>query len=1088
MKLLTLNVEHFRCVRKAKVDFGPGLNVLYGPNDLGKSSLAAAIRAALLLQSTSKESEEFVSWHGTGDPHIELVLESEPQRIWRVRKTFGTHPQAFLEESRDGVDFNVEARGRDVDGRLREILRWGLAQPGPKGPKGMPVTFLSTALLAEQDGVAAIFGKTLLDDSDESGKKRLIEALQAAAEDPLFKAVLNIVQARVDEAFAASGQRSRRKDSPWVKLREQIGLAEEEERQCREQLQKTTSIESELQGLFSRRLDCEAVLAKAVENLKTAESARDQAIRRAEICKRLKESKDRLTEIASSIKRLSDAQSNYAELSQAIERLVEREKEAQLSLTEKVTRLEAAKEDVRIQSAKHEHERQLKRSAIDEKRAAILSEQVTNNAAVTRLEAIESVAQRAQKIESAVDELTRRIAELTNQHEKALKALRDLDERERELSGIAQSIRGKLARTGIAEAEKALAQIEEWRQESNRFVSEAIAIEATVDATTLPSAEDLDSLKELEQQIQVARARLGVGLHMSLSPKRELVIAIRRDGGSPEALGATKILVEANAKREIEIDIDGIAEIRLAGGEETAREEAARLQARWAAEAEPVLKRAGLGSLNDVVTAANARSENLEEIHRLRQLADGRDQRIRDQRDWGSILAKHRRDLETAEAGTIEGHRAQWEAVAKKLKINDLAGAEAHLAKLSAERPKLIDRARIPEGELTAARALSNEKQKELIDAREELLAAQSAVEGYSEDLLTQLVDRQSELDGELTAAKQELQELDLDVDSGLAAARGSLDVAEKEHRKAETAHHEIAEELRDAESKKATLEGELRILGETVAKLDEVAARAAVVAAETELAGAAIPAREITDEMLTGLKSSAADAQRELTEITDAIHKKSGALQHVGGQIAKGRTDDAQEALRILHEKERDLEIDYEAWALLRETLLEAEQEEGVHLGKMLGGPIVQRFSDLTEGRYGTLNLGPDLETGKITVAGEGRQVGALSVGTRDQLSLIFRLTLAEQLKSVVVLDDQLTQSDSQRMIWLRDLIRQSAANIQILVFTCRPADYLSPAELKPTKKLDHLAMAVRPIDLAQKIERSAASEPRPAGSGRLG
>src|ERR1700685_4611522 len=105
MKLLTLNVEHFRCVRKSGVEFGSGLNVLHGPNDIGKSSLAAAIRAALLMQTSSKESEEFVSWYGTGDPHVELVFESEAQRIWRVKKTFGVRPQAFLEESRDGVDF-----------------------------------------------------------------------------------------------------------------------------------------------------------------------------------------------------------------------------------------------------------------------------------------------------------------------------------------------------------------------------------------------------------------------------------------------------------------------------------------------------------------------------------------------------------------------------------------------------------------------------------------------------------------------------------------------------------------------------------------------------------------------------------------------------------------------------------------------------------------------------------------------------------------------------------------------------------------------------------------------------------------------
>jgi hypothetical protein len=165
---------------------------------------------------------------------------------------------------------------------------------------------------------------------------------------------------------------------------------------------------------------------------------------------------------------------------------------------------------------------------------------------------------------------------------------------------------------------------------------------------------------------------------------------------------------------------------------------------------------------------------------------------------------------------------------------------------------------------------------------------------------------------------------------------------------------------------------------------------------------------------------------------------------------------------------------VDYDAWALLRDTLVEAEQQEGVHLGRVLGGPILQRFGDLTGGRYGKLTLGPDLETDKILVAGEGRPVDALSIGTRDQLSLIFRLTLAEQLQSVVVLDDQLTQCDGERMVWMRSFIREMAGNIQIIVFTCRPSDYLMPSELKPARKAEHFGSSVRSVDLTEVIERT--------------
>jgi wobble nucleotide-excising tRNase len=126
------------------------------------------------------------------------------------------------------------------------------------------------------------------------------------------------------------------------------------------------------------------------------------------------------------------------------------------------------------------------------------------------------------------------------------------------------------------------------------------------------------------------------------------------------------------------------------------------------------------------------------------------------------------------------------------------------------------------------------------------------------------------------------------------------------------------------------------------------------------------------------------------------------------------------------------------------------------------------------TIGEKSGLDLGPDLETNTISVAGEGRAVSALSVGTRDQLSIIFRLTLAEQLQSVVVLDDQLTQCDGERMVWIRSFIREMVKNIQIIVFTCRPGDYLVPSELKTAKRAERLSASVLSVDLAQVIERS--------------
>src|SRR6267143_650592 len=57
MRLKKLYVTNFGGIESAEVEFGPGLNVLHGPNDLGKSTLVEAIRLGLLLPHGSTHGE-----------------------------------------------------------------------------------------------------------------------------------------------------------------------------------------------------------------------------------------------------------------------------------------------------------------------------------------------------------------------------------------------------------------------------------------------------------------------------------------------------------------------------------------------------------------------------------------------------------------------------------------------------------------------------------------------------------------------------------------------------------------------------------------------------------------------------------------------------------------------------------------------------------------------------------------------------------------------------------------------------------------------------------------------------------------------
>ena len=47
MRLHRLRITSFAAIGSLDVELGPGLNVLYGPNDLGKSTVVAAIRLGL---------------------------------------------------------------------------------------------------------------------------------------------------------------------------------------------------------------------------------------------------------------------------------------------------------------------------------------------------------------------------------------------------------------------------------------------------------------------------------------------------------------------------------------------------------------------------------------------------------------------------------------------------------------------------------------------------------------------------------------------------------------------------------------------------------------------------------------------------------------------------------------------------------------------------------------------------------------------------------------------------------------------------------------------------------------------------------
>jgi len=225
----------------------------------------------------------------------------------------------------------------------------------------------------------------------------------------------------------------------------------------------------------------------------------------------------------------------------------------------------------------------------------------------------------------------------------------------------------------------------------------------------------------------------------------------------------------------------------------------------------------------------------------------------------------------------------------------------------------------------------------------------------------------------------------------------------------------------------------------------------------EDEARAAAGNYPQVDDAILASSRAAEEKAEAHRETVVGNLRKAEGALRGSGGAVADERARDLDVALRRAHEKQGALEDEYEAWRLLCDTLKEAERTQATHLGSVLAPDLAARFQALAGARYGGVALGPHLSLEGVHAAGDRRDLDRLSIGTREQLSTLFRLCLAERLRSALLLDDQLVQSDPDRLRWFRQALRDTArTGVQVIVLTCRPDDYLEPAETPPPHVID--------------------------------
>lgn len=126
MKLQRLRLEQLRQFRKPFVldNLQPGLNLIHGPNESGKSTLVRAIRAAFFERYRSTAVDDLRPWgDSAAAPTIELDFEHD-NRHWHLTKS-------FLQRKRCDLTIDTETYSEDdAEEKLAELLGYQYPQKG----------------------------------------------------------------------------------------------------------------------------------------------------------------------------------------------------------------------------------------------------------------------------------------------------------------------------------------------------------------------------------------------------------------------------------------------------------------------------------------------------------------------------------------------------------------------------------------------------------------------------------------------------------------------------------------------------------------------------------------------------------------------------------------------------------------------------------------------------------------------------------------------------------------------------------------------------------------------------------------------
>jgi recombinational DNA repair ATPase RecF len=203
----------------------------------------------------------------------------------------------------------------------------------------------------------------------------------------------------------------------------------------------------------------------------------------------------------------------------------------------------------------------------------------------------------------------------------------------------------------------------------------------------------------------------------------------------------------------------------------------------------------------------------------------------------------------------------------------------------------------------------------------------------------------------------------------------------------------------------------------------------------------------EVSKDLQDKLQLEIAASTKIVEDVSSVVNQEIGAIKAQGDLYAKKVL--AEETLAKNQAEEHRITIDAQA---IRE-MSQAFEIARAQLQKGVVAPLQDRvssyFSNMTGGFYKGATFDSTLVLNTVATSAVSEiALDDVSFGTREQLSLLTRLCLAEllsedNLRQVVILDDNLVHSDDSRMQLACKLLEAAAKTVQIVIFTCHPERY---------------------------------------------